>query len=106
MPRWPTSTTTLRPRFESDPRIDGYLDAEDFQVRIDDRTATGRVYRGRQDLGWTVLDGRRPRGAGEVMLGARLSRTLDKRVGDRVTFRDDGDGAPVTLAVVGVGYRP
>jgi hypothetical protein len=90
---------------QSDPRIDGYLDAEDFQVRIDDRAATGRVYRGRQDLGWTVLDGRRPRGAGEAMLGARLSRTLDKHVGDRVTFprrgRRAGDARGGRC-----GYRP
>jgi hypothetical protein len=89
----------------SDPRIDGYLDTRDFQVRVDDRTATGRVYRGDQELGWTLLDGRRPRGEGEVLLGARLARTLDKGVGDRVTFRDS-DGRPVTLAVVGVGTGP
>jgi hypothetical protein len=89
----------------SDPRIDGYLDSRDFQVRVDDRTATGRVYRGDQDLGWTVLNGRRPRGEGEVLLGARLSRTLDKGVGDRVTFRG-ADGSSVTLAVVGVGTGP
>jgi hypothetical protein len=90
---------------KADPRIDGYLESQDFQARVDGRVATGRTYRGTQDIGWTVLDGRRPRGEGEVMLGARLSRALDKRVGDRVTFRD-ADGAPVTLAVVGVGTGP
>jgi putative ABC transport system permease protein len=63
------------------------------------------VYSGDQELGWTVLDGRRPRGEGEVLLGARLSRSLDKGVGDRVTFRDSDD-AKVTLAVVGVGTGP
>jgi hypothetical protein len=90
---------------KSDRRIDGYLDSQDFQVRVDDRAATGRVYRGDQALGWTVLDGRRPRGEGEVLLGARLSRTLGKGDGDRVTFRDAA-GDPVTLAVVGVGTGP
>jgi predicted lysophospholipase L1 biosynthesis ABC-type transport system permease subunit len=39
------------------------------------------------------------------MLGARLARTLDKGVGDRVTFRDR-DRTPVTLAVVGIGTGP
>jgi hypothetical protein len=90
---------------KADHRIDGVLVSEDFQVRVDDRAATARVYRGPQDLGWTVLDGRRPRGRGEVLLGARLSRTLDKGVGDRVTFRD-ANGQLVTLAVVGVGTGP
>jgi hypothetical protein len=89
----------------ADPRVDGYLDSQDFQVRVDDRTATGRVYRGRQDLGWTVLDGRRPHGSGEVLLGARLARTLGKGVGDRVVLRSPDD-EPVTLAVVGIGTGP
>jgi hypothetical protein len=96
---------TIAADLESDSRIDGYLDSRDFQVQVDGRNATGRVYRGDQDLGWTVLDGRRPRGAGEAMLGARLARTLDKGIGDRITFRDQ-NGAPVTLAVVGVGTGP
>jgi hypothetical protein len=96
---------SIESELRADKRIDGVLDSQDFQVRVDDRNATGRVYRGNQDLGWTVLDGRRPRGSGEVMLGARLSRTLDKGVGDRVTFRDNA-GSPVTLAVVGVGTGP
>jgi hypothetical protein len=95
----------LAASLRADPRIDGYLDSRDFQVRVDGRTATGRVYRGRHDLGWTVLDGRRPHGEGEVMLGARLSRSLHRGVGDRVTFRD-AEGAPVTLAVVGIGTGP
>jgi hypothetical protein len=96
---------TVASELRADRRIDGYLDSEDFQVRVDGRTATGRVYRGAQSLGWTVLDGRRPRGQGETMLGARLARTLDKGVGDRVTFRDES-GAAVTLAVVGIGTGP
>jgi putative ABC transport system permease protein len=89
----------------ADRRVSGYVDSSDFQVRVDGRNATGRVYRGDQQLGWTVLKGRRPRGQGEVMLGARLARTLHKGTGDRVTFRDQ-DGAPVTLAVVGIGTGP
>jgi putative ABC transport system permease protein len=96
---------TIAADLRSDSRIDGVLDSRDFQVRVDDRTATGRVYRGDQDLGWTLLDGRRPGGEGEVLLGARLSRTLDKGVGDRVTFVD-ANGGRVTLAVVGVGTGP
>jgi len=96
---------TIASDLRADRRVAGYLDSQDFQVRVDGRTATGRVYRGDQALGWTVLDGRRPRGEGEAMLGARLARTLDKGVGDRVTFRD-ANGAPVTLAVVGIGTGP
>jgi len=96
---------TIASQLRADRRVDGYLDSRDFQVRVDGRNATGRVYRGDQQLGWTVLHGRRPRGQGEVMLGARLGRTLDKGVGDRVTFRDE-NGAPLTLAVVGIGTGP
>ena len=73
---------------------------------IDGRNATGRVYRGDQALGWTVLDGRRPRGQGEVMLGARLARTLDRGVGDRVTgIRDVPAGAGDGMAAGGKQAR-
>jgi putative ABC transport system permease protein len=95
----------IEAELRADARVDGYLDAQDFQVRVDDHAATGRVYVGRQELGWTVLDGRRPRGSGEVLLGARLARSLGKGVGDRVVFRSPA-GDPVTLAVVGVGTGP
>jgi putative ABC transport system permease protein len=96
---------TIVSELRGDRRVDGVVDSQDFDVRVDGHNATGRVYRGDQRLGWTVLDGRRPRGEGETMLGARLARTLDKGVGDRVTFRNE-HGAPVTLAVVGIGTGP
>jgi putative ABC transport system permease protein len=85
--------------------IDAIVPFEEFQVRVEGRNATGRVYEGPVENSWTLLDGRRPRGAGEVMLGDRLARTVGRGVGDRVAFRDS-DGRAVTLAVVGIGTGP
>lgn len=89
----------------ADPRVAAITLTREFQVQIEDRRTTGYVHRGPSTLGWTVLEGRTPRGGGEVLLGARLARSLDVDVGDRVRFRS-ADGTPVTLAVVGLGTGP
>lgn len=55
---------------------------------------------GDSDLGWTVLDGRRPRHRGEVMLGRRILDDLGARTGDTIELRD---GARLTIVGTGVG---
>lgn len=87
-----------------DPDVRAVADATEFQVRVEGVAATAATVEP-PALGWTVLDGRPPRASGEVMLGARLARTLDRGVGDRVAFRT-ADGTDVSLAVVGVGTGP
>jgi len=57
-------------------------------------------------VGWTVLDGRMPHDPGEILLGARLARDLDRSVGDRVTATGrDGDRARLDVVGVGVSGR-
>ena len=65
-------TDEIVTELRADPGVDRVAPYDEFQVRVEGRSATGRVYTGPVDVTWTVLDGRRPRGAGEVMLGARL----------------------------------
>lgn len=89
----------------ADPRVATVAVAEEFQVRIGGLRASAQAVAGRPGIGWTVLDGRRPRGSGEVLLGERLARRLGVAVGDRVTLRAPG-GEAVTLAVTGTGSGP
>jgi putative ABC transport system permease protein len=54
----------------------------------------------RGDLGWTILSGRAPRTANEIVIGPRLHRRLGLDIGDKVKA-ERGE-----LRVVGVGIGP
>jgi hypothetical protein len=59
------------------------------------------------DLGPVVLEGRAPRGAGEVLVGSVTLRKLDARVGDAVPAVVTGlSPAPQPLRIVGRGVLP
>lgn len=92
-------------RLRDDPQIAGVVEADQVNVRVNGRNATGVVLLEPSEFSWTVLEGRIPRAEGEVMLGARSGRALHRSVGDRVVLLDSND-EPVSLAVVGIGTGP
>jgi hypothetical protein len=85
----------------ADPRVVALTRVDSAEVRLagDDLTAfTFTDLRG--SLGWTILDGRPPAAADEVVLGTRVARRLGVGTGDLV---DDPGG---DLRVTGVGIGP
>lgn len=88
-------------RLRSDPDIDAVTALSSGEIVLGGRSAPAYGYDDRPgSIGWTVLSGRMPRTAGEVVLGTRLARDVDLTVGDRVAVGN------VTLTVVGTGLGP
>ena len=59
----------------------------------------------RGDRPFTVLSGRAPSSANEVLLGPSTSRALHRGVGDQIKL-SAGTRAPVTMKIVGTGLLP
>ncbi len=94
-------------RLVADDRIAAVTSVQEVTVELEGRTVPADALTDRKSsVGWTVLDGRMPSDIGEVFLGARLARELDRDVGDQVaTATRDGNGS-VELDVVGIGVSP
>jgi ABC-type lipoprotein release transport system permease subunit len=93
-------------RLVDDDRLSAVSSVEEVNVGIEGRTVPADAFRHRKSsTAWTVLDGRMPSDTGEIMLGARLARQLDRSVGDQVEARTR-DGGRVMLDVVGTGVGP
>jgi hypothetical protein len=93
-------------RLVSDDRIAAVSHVEEVTLELDGRAVPADAFTDRKSsVGWTVLDGRMPSDIGEVLLGARLARELDRDVGDQVRAATP-DGGAIDLDVVGVGVGP
>jgi hypothetical protein len=81
----------------ADPRLADVAVVDQAPVRLGARTLSGQVVEpAKGEVGWTILDGRVPARAGEVVLGTRAASRDGLEVGDEV------DG----LRVVGIGIGP
>ena len=85
----------------ADPRLAAVADVASAESTIDGRDVDVYAVEPRSgEAGWVLQQGRLPTTADEVVLGARLARQLERRVGDTVTSGD------TTLTVVGIGLGP
>lgn len=92
-------------KLAADPRVEAVTRVDESQVVVSGRTTNAMAFTDvRGLLGWTVLAGRMPDRAGEVLLGARLSDDLDSGVGRVVTFEKNGE--KLLFRVVGIGTGP
>lgn len=96
----------VRDRLVRSPSITAVSRYDEVNVDVEGRDATAEAFTHEKgSVGWTVLDGRMPAARGEILLGARLGREIDRGVGDAVVLRGK-HGATVRFRVVGIGVGP
>jgi ABC-type lipoprotein release transport system permease subunit len=89
-----------------DPRTAAVSVVQEADLDVAGHTTTAASFSDRKGtVGWTVSEGRMPERDSEILLGARLARSLDKDVGSRVTIFTRA-GRQVPLDVVGIGSGP
>jgi hypothetical protein len=89
-----------------DPRTAAVAVVHEADLDVAGHTTSASAFTDRKgSVGWTVTEGHMPERDGEIVLGARLARTLDKAVGSRVTIFTRA-GRRVPLDVVGIGSGP
>jgi hypothetical protein len=89
-----------------DPRTAAVAVVQQADLDVAGHTTSASAFVDRKgNVGWTITDGRMPRRNGEIALGARLARTLDKDVGSRVAVFSRA-GRRELLDVVGIGSGP
>jgi hypothetical protein len=93
-------------RLAADPRVSALSSTEEVRVAVDDHETNGEALTPEKGVvGWTVLEGRMPERAGEVLLGSRFARDVDRSVGDRVLLQLPRGGT-TAARVVGIGSGP
>jgi hypothetical protein len=93
-------------RLVDDPRTAAVAVVQEADLDVAGHTTTAASFADRKGaVGWTVSEGHMPERDGEILLGARLARTLDKEVGSRVSIFTRS-GRRVPLDVVGIGSGP
>lgn len=91
----------------ADPDVVGLVPISRGNVTLEGRPvpAIGMDLESAGDVAPSIQDGRAPRAAGEVALGAITARQLDVVVGDRVRG-ETSEGRPLPLEVVGITVVP
>jgi hypothetical protein len=90
----------------ADERLAAVTVIDSLSVEIDGQSLQGYAFdnrRGVQD--WWILDGRTVSDEGEIVLGSRIARRMDREVGDTVVASTVA-GDDVELRVVGIGVGP
>ncbi len=92
-------------RFLADERVAALSVSGTANVRlVDGPPVNAYGFRHIKDsVGWTMLEGRMPANALEVVLGPRLARREGVGVGGTMSFAGAAAGSPRTLTVVGIG---
>lgn len=94
-------TDEITERLAADPRIGDLTALRSTDIELDGRQVTAvstEPLRG--SMGWTIVDGRDVAADDEVVVGTRLARRLDLRVGDTVHLSD----GPATVVGTGIGH--
>jgi len=90
-------TDAIAGELVADRRIADVAVVDQAPVRFAGGVVSGQtVERRKGDVGWTVVEGRTPRRAGEVLLGTKVASRLDAEVGTTID----------RLRVVGIGIGP
>ena len=96
----------LAATFATDGRFDTVIAGASADLLIDGRAGSGISQEALVgQLGWELASGRPPAADNEIALGTRLSKELEKGVGDEVDVEDVAGGHH-RLSVVGVGVIP